>query len=75
MDGGATNNRSAYAQDSNNYSGDRGKGDYDIRNRFTLSLSYDLPSFKLRCRWERLADHEHREPPERRALQLLRFLR
>ncbi len=46
IDVGATNNRSAYAQDSNNYPGDRGNGDYDIRNRFTLSLSYDLPNFK-----------------------------
>jgi hypothetical protein len=46
IDIGATNNRSAYAQDSNNYQGDRGNGDYDIRNRFTFSLSYDVPSFK-----------------------------
>jgi hypothetical protein len=46
IDIGATNNRSAYAQDSNNFQGDRGNGDYDIRHRFTLSLSYDLPHFK-----------------------------
>jgi len=42
----ATNNRSAFAQDSYNYRGDRGNGDYDIRHRFTLSLTYDLPSWK-----------------------------
>ncbi|MGH9747319.1 MAG: hypothetical protein ACRD59_14580, partial [Candidatus Acidiferrales bacterium] len=31
-------------QNSLDYAGERGNGDYDIRNRFTLSATYDLPS-------------------------------
>jgi hypothetical protein len=33
-------------QNSLDYAAERGNGDFDIRNRFTLSLSYDLPSRK-----------------------------
>ena len=35
-----------------NYAGDRGNGDYDIRNRFTLSATYELPSKKTK--WQML---------------------
>ncbi len=45
---GTTNNlASGYIpQDSLNYHGEKGNGDYDIRHRFTLSATYDLPSRK-----------------------------
>ncbi|HVN17765.1 MAG TPA: TonB-dependent receptor [Dongiaceae bacterium] len=42
----ATSNLAGVPPDSNNYAGERGNGDYDIRHRFTLSLTYDLPSRK-----------------------------
>jgi hypothetical protein len=42
----ATSNRAYVPQDSNNYAAERGNGDYDIRHRFTLSLTYDLPNWK-----------------------------
>jgi hypothetical protein len=35
-----------FPQDSRNYAGNRGNGDFDIRNRFTIALTYDLPSIK-----------------------------
>ncbi|MBZ5705022.1 MAG: TonB-dependent receptor [Acidobacteriia bacterium] len=41
-----TSNRSGYPQDSNNFNAERGNGDYDIRHRFTLSLTYELPNWK-----------------------------
>jgi Carboxypeptidase regulatory-like domain len=45
---GTTNNlASSYIpQNSLDYHGEKGNGDYDIRHRFTLSASYDLPSRK-----------------------------
>ncbi len=45
---GTTNNiASSYLpQNSLNYQAEKGNGDYDIRHRFTLSASYDLPSRK-----------------------------
>jgi Carboxypeptidase regulatory-like domain/TonB dependent receptor len=44
----ATSNLAGVPQNSLDYSGDRGNGDYDIRNRFTLSATYELPSFKTK---------------------------
>ena len=41
-----TSNRGAYPQDSNNFNAERGNGDYDIRHRFTFSLTYELPNWK-----------------------------
>jgi hypothetical protein len=43
---GNTNNLGFAPQDSNNYNAEKGSGDYDIRHRFTLSATYDLPSRK-----------------------------
>ncbi len=40
----ATSNLASVPQNSYDYQADRGNGDYDIRNRFTLSLTYDIPS-------------------------------
>ena len=48
----ATSNTAGVPQNSLNYAGDRGNGDYDIRNRFTLSVAYDLPSKK--AKWQML---------------------
>ncbi len=42
----ATSNLAGVPPDSNNYAAERGNGDYDIRNRFTVSLTYALPSIK-----------------------------
>lgn len=42
----ATSNLAGVPQNSLNYAAERGNGDYDIRHRFTLSLIYDLPSWK-----------------------------
>ncbi|MGO9111421.1 MAG: hypothetical protein ACLP9L_19515 [Thermoguttaceae bacterium] len=44
----ATSNLAGVPPDSNNYSEERGNGDFDIRHRFTLSITYDLPSMKTR---------------------------
>jgi hypothetical protein len=44
----ATSNLAYVPQDSLNYGAERGNGDYDIRHRFTLSLTYDLPSKKTK---------------------------
>ncbi len=42
----ATSNLAGVPPDSNNYAAERGNGDFDIRHRFTLSATYDLPSVK-----------------------------
>ena len=44
----ATSNLAGVPPDSNNYNAERGNGDYDIRHRFTLSVTYDLPSIKTK---------------------------
>ena len=44
----ATSNVAGVPPDSNNYAEERGNGDYDIRHRFTLSATYDLPSKKTK---------------------------
>jgi hypothetical protein len=43
---GTTNNLASnfIPQDSTNFSAEKGNGDYDIRHRFTLSATYDLPA-------------------------------
>ncbi len=45
---GTTNNLAAsfIPQNSLDYGAEKGNGDYDIRHRFTLSATYDLPSRK-----------------------------
>lgn len=48
----ATSNLADVPPNSLNYNGDRGNGDYDIRNRFTLSLTYEFPS--IRSKWQML---------------------
>jgi hypothetical protein len=40
----ATNNLANFPQNSLDFNGERGNSDFDIRNRFTLSLTYALPS-------------------------------
>ena len=52
----ATSNLAGVPPDSNNYNEERGNGDYDIRNRFTLSVTYDLPSVKTK--WQMLEGWE-----------------
>lgn len=42
----ATSNTAGVPQNSSDYNAERGNGDFDIRNRFTVSLAYDLPSRK-----------------------------
>jgi len=44
----ATSNLAGVPPNSLNYNAERGNGDYDIRNRFTLSATYALPSKKTR---------------------------
>jgi hypothetical protein len=44
----ATSNLAGVPPDSTHYAAERGNGDYDIRHRFTLSLTYDLPSIKTK---------------------------
>jgi len=44
----ATNNLAGVPPNSYDYDEERGNGDFDIRNRFTFSLTYDLPSMKTR---------------------------
>ena len=44
----ATSNLAGVPQNSLDYGAERGNGDYDIRHRFTLSATYDLPSKKSR---------------------------
>jgi hypothetical protein len=48
----ATSNLAGVPPDSNNYAAERGNGDYDIRHRFTFSLTYELPSIK--SKWQML---------------------
>lgn len=48
----ATSNLAGSPPDSGNYNRERGNGDYDIRNRFTLSVTYELPSIK--SKWQML---------------------
>jgi Carboxypeptidase regulatory-like domain/TonB dependent receptor len=48
----ATSNLAGVPPDSLNYAAERGNGDYDIRHRFTVSLTYVLPSFK--AKWQML---------------------
>ena len=48
----ATSNLAGVPPDSNNYNHERGNGDEDIRNRFTLSVTYELPSVK--SKWQML---------------------
>jgi hypothetical protein len=43
---GNTNNLGFIPQNSLDYAAEKGDGDYDIRHRFTLSATYDLPSKK-----------------------------
>jgi len=43
---GGTTNLASVPQDSNNFAAEKGSGDYDIRHRFTLSATYELPSVK-----------------------------
>jgi hypothetical protein len=43
---GNTNNLGYIPQNSFDYAAEKGDGDYDIRHRFTLSATYDLPSRK-----------------------------
>ena len=38
-----TSNRGAYPQDNRTFAPEWGNGDYDIRHRFTFSMSYELP--------------------------------
>ena len=49
---GATSNLAGVPPNSLDYVEERGNGDYDIRNRFTLSVTYDLPS--LKTKWQML---------------------
>jgi hypothetical protein len=42
----ATSNIAGVPPNSLNYAEERGNGDYDIRNRFTLSVAYAMPSIK-----------------------------
>jgi len=48
----ATSNLAGVPPDSNNYAAERGNGDFDIRHRFTLSATYDLPAVK--SKWQML---------------------
>jgi hypothetical protein len=43
---GNTNNLGFAPQNSFDYAAEKGNGDYDIRHRFTLSATYDVPSRK-----------------------------
>ncbi len=42
----SSSNTAGVPQNSLDYAAERGNSDFDIRNRFTLSLAYDLPSRK-----------------------------
>jgi Carboxypeptidase regulatory-like domain len=52
IDTSSSNTPSNTPQNSLNYAGERGNSDFDIRNRFTLSVAYDLPSVK--SKWQML---------------------
>jgi hypothetical protein len=42
----ATTNRTGYPQDNRTFGPEWGNGDYDIRHRFTFSMSYELPNLR-----------------------------
>jgi len=42
----ATTNRTGYPQDNRTFAPEWGNGDYDIRHRFTLSMTYELPRLR-----------------------------
>ena len=48
----ATSNLAGVPPNSLDYNAERGNGDYDIRHRFTLSATYDLPPAK--AKWQML---------------------
>lgn len=48
----ASSNLASVPQNSLDYAAERGNGDFDIRNRFTLALTYDIPSIK--AKWQLL---------------------
>jgi carboxypeptidase family protein/TonB-dependent receptor-like protein len=48
----STSNIAGVPPNSLNYGAERGNGDYDIRNRFTLSVSYVIP--ELKTKWQLL---------------------
>jgi hypothetical protein len=52
----ATSNLAGVPPNSLDYAAERGNGDYDIRNRFTLSATYDFPSKKTK--WQMLEGWE-----------------
>ncbi|MGH9763325.1 MAG: hypothetical protein ACREAC_21050, partial [Blastocatellia bacterium] len=52
----ATNNVAPFPQNSLNFAGERGNSDFDIRNRFTFSATYDLPS--VESKWQLLQGWE-----------------
>jgi hypothetical protein len=52
----ATNNLAPFPQNSLNFAGERGNSDFDIRNRFTLSATYELPSRD--AKWQMLKGWE-----------------
>ena len=45
IDNGTSNRSSDAPQDAWHYNAMRGNGDYDIRHRFTLALTYNVPNF------------------------------
>ena len=45
---GATTNLADVPQNSFDYKEERGSGDYDIRHRFTLSATYEIPGWKTK---------------------------
>ena len=51
-----TTNLASVPQNSLDFAAEKARGDYDIRHRFTLSLTYDLPSIKSKLQmlegWE-----------------------
>ena len=48
----SSSNLADFPQNSLDYAAERGNGDFDIRNRFTLSIVYNLPSVK--SKWQML---------------------
>ena len=52
----ATNNVAPFPQNSLNFAGERGNSDFDIRNRFTLSATYELPP--VESKWQMLKGWE-----------------
>ncbi len=57
---GSTSNLGFVPQNSLDFAAEKAAGDYDIRHRFTLSASYDLPGKKIVCpNAGRLAGEHH----------------